>query len=127
MKVKDAFIPSLDTQVEIVQYAKKIHESATRVECHFEDKLIGLCGVYLNDEEGKAFITTISVIPSFQNQGIAQLLMDQVVDHCKSKSNITYIELQVSESNEPARKFYAKNGFQITEDVVDNLMLKKSI
>lgn len=115
IEVSDTFIPPLDTQVNLLQYAEKIFTHATRLEYFSQQTLIGLCGVYFNDSDSSAYITTISVLPTFQKKGIAQLLLDRLLKICVEKSTISRIELEVAESNSPAIKFYRKNGFQLKE------------
>ncbi len=127
IEVKDTFIPPLDAQVNLLQYAEKIFTHATRLECFSQQTLIGLCGVYFNDSSSSAYITTISVLPAFQKKGIAQLFLDTLLKICAEKSTINSIELEVAESNSPARQFYKKNGFSLKAIGETSLILRKCL
>ncbi len=74
-----------------------------------EKKLIGYAGCWHIFEE--AHITTLSVHPEHRKQGVAQLLLFQIIDDCY-KNKIKYITLEVRESNIAAISLYEKNGFK---------------
>lgn len=57
-------------------------------------------------------IYNIAVSPSYQNQGIGQKLINQLVNHTANLP-LRSIWLEVRESNLKAIKFYEKNGFTI--------------
>ena len=58
----------------------------------------------------EAHITTIATHPDYQRQGIAKILMTDIVEECYKKM-IKYITLEVRESNVPAISLYDKFGF----------------
>lgn len=63
---------------------------------------------------GESEIVTIAVAPDFRRRGIAESLIEEVLDISqKSSLYIEEINLEVRFSNEPARKLYEKCGFEI--------------
>jgi ribosomal-protein-alanine N-acetyltransferase len=70
--------------------------------------LVGyLCAVLVADE---AHVGNLAVDPSERRQGVAQLLLDDLVEAARSRG-ARRVTLEVRESNENARKFYYKNEF----------------
>ncbi|HTM00537.1 MAG TPA: ribosomal protein S18-alanine N-acetyltransferase [Candidatus Omnitrophota bacterium] len=70
--------------------------------------LVGyLCAVLVADE---AHVGNLAVDPSERRQGVAQLLLDDLVEAARSRG-ARRVTLEVRESNESARKFYYKNDF----------------
>jgi ribosomal-protein-alanine N-acetyltransferase len=70
--------------------------------------LVGyLCAVLVADE---AHVGNLAVDPSERRQGVAQLLLDDLVEAARSRG-ARRVTLEVRESNENARKFYYKNDF----------------
>ncbi|KAI9112642.1 hypothetical protein K1719_016308 [Acacia pycnantha] len=62
------------------------------------------------DEDGKVYVMTLGVSISHRRQGIANMLMEHVLDVCKQKK-ISEIFLDVEEDNKVAIKIYKKYGF----------------
>ena len=73
-------------------------------------KVIGYCGLYKVLDE--ADITNIAVHPDYRGRGIAQTMLDNVVEHCK-QNKIKKITLEVRKSNINAINLYNKNGFKV--------------
>ena len=70
--------------------------------------LIGyLCAVLVADE---AHVGNLAVAPSERRHGVAQTLLDDLVDAAVSR-RARRVTLEVRESNGIARKFYYKNHF----------------
>ncbi|HET7497459.1 MAG TPA: ribosomal protein S18-alanine N-acetyltransferase [Candidatus Eisenbacteria bacterium] len=70
--------------------------------------LVGyLCAVLVADE---AHVGNLAVDPAERRQGVAQLLLDDLVEAARSRG-ARRVTLEVRESNENARKFYYKNEF----------------
>lgn len=61
-----------------------------------------------------AFINFVLVSDEFRGLGIAQTLMETVINYCK-QSQILAIELETYDCLVAARKLYAKLGFEILE------------
>lgn len=74
-----------------------------------EGTVIGYCIVYFVLDEAE--IARIAVSQKFRRQGIARKLMDYTCECCRGKE-IRRLLLDVRESNEPARTFYQKYGFE---------------
>jgi len=80
----------------------------------------------------KAYLSSVFVIPKFQNQGVAKKLLNTVIEH--SKPNIEQIVLTVASDNSPAINLYKKFNFQIYgeelkalkngDKYIDELMMK---
>jgi ribosomal-protein-alanine N-acetyltransferase len=62
-----------------------------------------------NDKIG--WITTIAVLPEFQNQGIAFRLLKE----CENRMKVNIIKLTVRKSNSKAIHLYEKNGYYQAE------------
>lgn len=60
-------------------------------------------------DEGE--LANLAVAPQFRRNGIADALLDASLAFCASHG-ITYITLEVRESNAPARSLYTKHGFR---------------
>ena len=60
---------------------------------------------------GEAEIARIAVVREQQRQGAARAMMKKLEEVCREK-NIVRLLLDVRESNEPARAFYAASGFK---------------
>lgn len=109
------FVPPLSGRVEILDYARKITNHATRFEAWAAGTLIGLVAVYNNDFEARiAHITSVSVIREWTGKGIASRLLAQCIEHAKA-SGMRLISLEVARDNGPAIKLYAKYGFIVNE------------
>jgi len=106
----DLFIPPLKTYVNIDEYSRKIFKNSITFEAWDNENLIGLIAVYSNSNLKKAFITNVSVLIEYSNNGIASKLLNDCVSYFNS-SNFDYIELEVSKKNKKAIKFYKKNKF----------------
>lgn len=72
-------------------------------------KIVGYCGCYRSFEEGN--ITNMAVKSSVRRQGIADSLLDAVLE-CGMQMGIETFWLEVRESNEPAIRLYQKFGFE---------------
>lgn len=63
----------------------------------------------------EAFINFVLVLDEFRGNGIAKLLLDKVINHCKA-NHYTTIALETYSSLQGARKIYDKSGFKITKE-----------
>jgi ribosomal protein S18 acetylase RimI-like enzyme len=112
------FIPPLDTQVDLVQYAKKLFRKAVTFEA-----LAGLVAAYFTDKTDKnAFITNVSLLKEYRNQGLASKLMDNCIDYA-GKNNIASIRLEVNRNNITALKLYEKYHFKQDQCVKDLVVM----
>lgn len=107
----DVFMPPLSDRINVDDYASKIAGRAQRFEVWVNCELVGLVAAYCNDLERRtAFITSVSVLPKWQGQGIASRLMEICVGHVRSLG-FKRIELEVEGSNAAAVTLYMKHGF----------------
>ena len=72
------------------------------------DVLAYLVGWFIADE---AHLANIAVSPRARRQGLAQRLLDELVDEGRRRAS-RFILLEVRRSNRAAKAFYGKNGFQ---------------
>ncbi len=87
-----------------------------------------------NKNKNSVEIERIYVLKKFLRMKIGQLLLDHSIKIAKEK-NTKFIWLGVWENNEPAIKFYKKNGFQIYgkhvfilgKDVQSDLLMKLNV
>ena len=99
-----------------VPWSKKLFENdisnpmAYYVLAVLNNKVIGYCGLYKVLDE--ADITNIAVHPDFRGRGLAQMMLDNIFEHCK-QNGILKTTLEVRESNINAIKLYEKKGFMV--------------
>ncbi|MBE0687642.1 MAG: GNAT family N-acetyltransferase [Anaerolineaceae bacterium] len=82
-----------------------------RIKATFLENFIGFIAGNINNKESTGWITTIAVLPEFQNRGIAQRLLGE----CENRMNVEKIKLTVRKSNSKAIHLYEKNGYFIQE------------
>lgn len=76
-----------------------------------EQNKVGFISYFIEDSGGdKATITTLYVLPEYQNQGIGGQLINHVIESLKTKSVAT-VSLWVLNSNQLAIQFYQQHGF----------------
>lgn len=106
-----SFEPSLRSRVDIHAYAQKLQDRAVRFEARLDEELVGLVASYCNQpDKDKAFVTSVSVLPQWQGQGIAGRLMLQCIEHVRGLG-FRQMELDVDQRNLPAVALYQKLGF----------------
>ncbi len=71
---------------------------------------VGYCGIHTVLDEGD--ITNIAVLPDYRKSGIASALLEGIIEYALSE-NISFITLEVRESNINAIKLYEKFGFEL--------------
>ncbi len=107
----DAFVPPLQTRVDIGAYAEKIVQHAVCFEAYAGDVLVGLVAAYLNAQDRLvAFITSVSVLASHQGQGIGVSLLIACLQRVQ-EMGFSRVELEVSQRNVAAIALYTKLGF----------------
>lgn len=108
-----AFVPPLSTRVELAAYAAKIIEFAERLEAWSDGQLAGLVAVYANDPEHRAaFVTSVSVLPTWQGRGLASTLLVACIERVL-ELGFRRIELEVDVRNMAAKRLYEKHGFVV--------------
>lgn len=124
--VNSFFIPRLSSYVSIEAYSTKLSEFANVYFVLYDGVDVGMIAFYLNFENKKAFITSISVQKKYQKYGIGKILIS-LVDNMAVKRGITTIELQVHCENEKGINFYFKNNFVFKGQCGKQILLSKSI
>lgn len=82
-----------------------------RIKATYIDNFVGFIAGNINKKDSIGWITTIAVLPEFQNRGIAQRLLEE----CENRMNVAKIKLTVRKSNSKAIHLYEKNGYFIQE------------
>ncbi len=109
-----SFVPPLSKRVSIIEYANKLLKFSHRLEAWESNQLIGLIAVYCNNpNKNSAYITSVSVLPSYQGKGIGSDLLNNCINHIKFLS-FSNIELEVFHENFHAVQLYQSNGFKVT-------------
>lgn len=91
-------------------------------------EVLGYMGLQIFSKEG--YVTNIAVHPKYRRRGIAEALID-----FQLKNEMTFITLEVRESNFPAIELYSKKGFAeigkrpdfYTNPLEDALIMTKSL
>lgn len=73
-----------------------------------DGKVIGYVGMWESFGEGN--INNIAVLPEYRRKGYARLLLEHLISYGK-KHKLTFLTLEVRESNAGARALYQKMGF----------------
>lgn len=116
LKCCDAgFMPPLSARVDIEAYAQKLSDKSMRFEAWYAGVLIGLVAAYCNDPTKRAaFVTSVSVIPVWQGQGVAGRLLACCLAHV-DRERYAVIELEVDKHSQAAVALYKKYGFATTK------------
>lgn len=70
-----------------------------------DEKVVGYMGLQVFCGEG--YVTNIAVLPEYRRQGIAKMLIEKQL-----QNEMSFITLEVRESNLPAIKLYESCGFE---------------
>ena len=73
------------------------------------DEILGYAGLDLGGEV--ADVMTIAVAPAAQGLGLGSQLLDLVVERAR-EAGAAYLMLEVRDDNQPAKKLYARAGFE---------------
>lgn len=74
------------------------------------NEIIGYGGFWAVLDEGN--ITNIATHPDFRRLGVARKIIEKIIQVSKEK-NLSFLTLEVRESNAAARKFYSSLGFNV--------------
>lgn len=89
--------------------AKKDAYYLLAVDMDDKEKIIGYVGVWFVLGEGQ--ITNVALMPQYQGQGIASMMISRIIEIAKEHS-IGSMTLEVRPSNQKAIKLYQKFGFR---------------
>jgi len=124
-RVDEDFIPVLSGRVDISAYASKLVANAVRFEAWTSDGLVGLLALYCNDPASEvAYISNVSVLKEWMGRGVASALMLKCFEHV-TYARMRRIRLEVSLDNEPALRFYIRNGFSLVAKEKANATLER--
>ena len=70
-----------------------------------DEKVVGYMGLQVFCGEG--YVTNVAVLPEYRRQGIAKMLIEKQL-----QNDMSFITLEVRESNLPAIKLYEFCGFE---------------
>ena len=94
-----------------------------------DDQIVGFIAGDLKPSQDLAWIATIGVLPTYQRQGIASLLLDE----CEGRLDVSRIRLSVRQGNLPAIRLYESFGYQLIDkwvkyyqDGADALVFEKN-
>ena len=73
-----------------------------------DGKIVAYCDYWIIFD--RAELANIAVVKEYRRRGYAQELLDRVI-HDAEEQHCEYLTLEVRVSNEPAIRFYEKNGF----------------
>jgi ribosomal protein S18 acetylase RimI-like enzyme len=75
---------------------------------------VGIAGSHLDHEDAtRAHLISMWTAPTHRQQGIGRLLVNEIVDWARLRKAHT-LQLMVTNSNEPAIRFYQRLGFELT-------------
>lgn len=92
-------------------YARAITTSPRQfVVAELDGELVGYAGFWV--EQRKAHIAKVAVRPEYRRRGIAQALLEHLLDVVR-RLGIGYAYLEVRESNQGAQELYRRFGFHL--------------
>lgn len=94
-----------------VNFARELASSATSV-IQINSLIVGY--VQLRDEGNRIYLQNIALLPDFQSKGIGTRLVKEL--QAKAAVRGVRLELSVFRTNESARRFYERLGFERTCD-----------
>lgn len=106
-----AFIPPLESRVDIPVYAAKIAGRAQCFEAWSGDTLVGLVAAYMELGAARAFVTNVSVLPEWTGRGVASALLRRCVAHARH-TLVGEVALEVDPGNAAAVGLYERIGFR---------------
>ena len=71
-------------------------------------EVLGYVGMMFVLDEG--YISNVAVSPQYRRMGIADRIIDELLQRAENLE-LSFVTLEVRESNTPARKLYEKHGF----------------
>lgn len=117
-----SFIPVLSSRVDIKEYSDKIKKNSLCIEVWYENELIGLLSVYCNNPEIGGFITSVSVLPDYQGNKIADILLHTAIQEI-SQRQCRSLTLEVHDENVRAMQLYKKYGFQVSQHDKQSILM----
>jgi len=103
------FVPKLSSQVNIADYANKLHLRATRAESWRDQTLTGFVAFYSNRESLEGFISSVCIHPTERGNGTAKLLLANT-EKIMAFNSMRRATLEVGVGNLRATKLYEDFG-----------------
>lgn len=117
------FLPPLSSRVELFGYASKLQIAARRFEAWDSAQVVGLVAAYFDGPvERTAFITSVSVLPTYKGRGIAAQLIEKCLQQVRIQEFNT-VKLEVNSQSQAAVGLYKKYGFACTSINGDTLTM----
>lgn len=111
MRVIEKACFPLDAWPLLEQIAVLIFPNLVKIKAEVDQKMVGfVCGDPKRGEN-KGWITTLGVLPHYQQRGIATALLDQ----CEIEMGLPYVRLSVRKSNISAQRLYFNRGYYQVE------------
>lgn len=108
---KSVFVPTLESRVNIDDYAAKIAANAVQFWAFEGTEIAGFMACYFNHPgRGFGFITTISIAKNHQGKGIGKRMIQSAIDYA-TKTGFLKLRLEVNKFNLKAIQLYKKMGF----------------
>jgi ribosomal protein S18 acetylase RimI-like enzyme len=107
-----SFVPPLSTRVDIAAYAAKIAAKASCLEAWDHGRLIGLAAYYVDASRQVAFLSNLSIDPTWQRRGLAGALLAEAIRHTCDLGLVDF-ELEVDVDNHAAMALYKCYGFRV--------------
>lgn len=107
------FVPKLSSQVDIADYANKLHLCATRAEAWRDQRLAGFVAFYSNRRSLEGFISSVCIHPTDRGNGIAKFLLAET-ERIMTLDGVNLAALEVGVSNHLATKLYENVGYRRT-------------
>lgn len=105
------FMPPLSSRLDLPAYAAKLCRLARRVELWEGEVLVGLVALYANAlPPDDAFISSVSLEPSWRGQGWADRLLDTACQLAQA-AGLGGVSLELHCDNLPARRLYERHQF----------------
>jgi ribosomal protein S18 acetylase RimI-like enzyme len=119
-------IPMDRTDLSIIKhYPKVLNINIIRNENH---EIIGfLAWKEIGFWNKKAYITSIAILPKYQNKGYGSKLLTFTINQIRKTTNLKEIEVDTWKANNKALQFYLKHGFHVQKVENENITLLKSL
>ena len=126
-EVDDEFIPSLSSQMNIVEYIDKIIKNAVIIPIYVMGRMEAFIAIYCNDYDSYiGYLTMIIVRKGYRSKGFGKLLVNSAIDLLK-ELKFKKLRLEVFKSNNKAYLLYKKLGFEVYKENSDSLYMEKRL
>jgi ribosomal protein S18 acetylase RimI-like enzyme len=123
----EAHYEKLSNLVNLDTYSEKLSKYAINFTCYQQDKLVGLCACYFNDDVTKiGYISGISFLNEYRSLGLGSKLIRLVIEYAKENS-FKEINITPDCNNNVLINFLEKNGFLKDKKIANRCLLKYTI